>query len=362
MRELHGLDICLIAGTLGRGGAERQLYYILRALRSEGARVRLLSLTRDECWEAPIAALGIPITWIGESGSPVARLWRIVSTLRRDPPAILQSQHFYTNLYAAAAARLIGAREIGALRSDVFSEMNAHRFAGTISLRMPRALAANSSAAIGNARSLGIPASRLKLLPNAVDTSHFTPASREDRAGVTLLAVGRFTAEKRFDRFLSLLARARGHSAGEVRGILVGDGPEREEMERFAAQLGLSRDAVEFRGETEDIAAVYHEADMLILTSDYEGMPNVVLEAMASGLPVVSAGVGDVGRIFADGAEGYVCTPYDEARMSAMIHRLASDRGLRTAFGSAARRRVETDHSLECLPRFLSTLYKETLA
>lgn len=362
MNDLGGLDLCFIAGTLGPGGAERQLYYILKALQSEDARLRLLSLTRNEFWEAPIAALGIPITWIGANGSPIARLRRIVSELRRDPPDIVQSQHFYTNLYAAAAARLIGARDIGALRSDVFSEVNSHAFAGTISLRMPRTLAVNSSAAIANAQSLGIPASRLHLLPNVVDASLFTPVNREGRASMTLLAAGRFTAEKRFDRFLSLLARVRGASQRNIRGILVGDGPERGRMERLAAELGLPREAAEFRGEVSDIAAVYHEADMLILTSEYEGAPNVVLEAMASGLPVVSTGVGDVGRMVADGATGFLSKPYDEAQMSAMIRRLASDSGLRTAFGSAARRKIETDHSLECLPRFLSNLYKETFA
>ncbi|MDX2031488.1 MAG: glycosyltransferase [Blastocatellia bacterium] len=360
MDDLAGLDLCFLAGTLGPGGAERQLYYILQALRAEGARPRLLSLTQNEFWEAPIAALGVPIAWVGANGAPLARLGRIVSALRRNPPAILQSAHFYTNLYAAAAARLLGAREIGALRSDVFSEVNAHAFAGKISLRMPRILAANSHAAIANARSLGIPAARLRLLPNVVDAALFRPASREGRAGVTLLAAGRFTSEKRFDRFLSLLARVRADSREPVRGVLVGDGPERGRLERLAGELGLSREAVEFRGETRDIAAAYREADLLLLTSEYEGAPNVVLEAMAAGLPVVATDVGDVGRMIEDGATGFLTKPYDEAQMSAMIRRLTSDRGLRTAFGNAARRKIETDHSLECLPRFLSNLYKET--
>lgn len=357
MRDLAGLDLCFLAGTLGPGGAERQLYYLLKTLRAAGARLRLLSLTRGEFWEAPIAALGIPVLWIGAEAAPPARLWRIVAALRRDPPAILQSQHFYTNLYAAAAARLLGAREIGALRSDVFSEVASHALAGAISLRLPRLLAANSQAAIANARSLGLPASRLRLLPNVVDAAAFAPVDRTGREGATLLAVGRFTPEKRFDRILRLLARVRREAPLPVRAILVGDGPDRPQMERLAAELGLGG-AVEFRGEVREIASVYREADALLLASEYEGAPNVVLEAMACGLPVVAAAVGDVPQFVRDGETGFLSKPYDEAQMSAMILRLAADRELRTALGAAARRKIEADHSLEAHPRILSTFYQ----
>src|SRR5215510_2403397 len=107
MLDLPKLNICFVAGTLGQGGAERQLYYMLRELRENGATPRLLSLTRGEFWESRISELGVPITWIGESPSRLKRLSKIIATLRAEPPDVLQSQHFYTNLYVAGAARAL---------------------------------------------------------------------------------------------------------------------------------------------------------------------------------------------------------------------------------------------------------------
>src|SRR2546421_4020664 len=108
MRDLERIRICFIAGTLGQGGAERQLFYTLKALRQRGTDVSLLSLSSGEHWEQPIRDLGINIKWVGKVGSRAWRLGRIVSALRMKPPHIIQSQHFYANLYAVAAARVLG--------------------------------------------------------------------------------------------------------------------------------------------------------------------------------------------------------------------------------------------------------------
>src|SRR5258706_1735559 len=94
---LGGLRVCFIAGTLGQGGAERQLFYMLQAMRAQGTPLRVLSLTQGEFWEQRIRALGVPVVWVGERTSRLARLCRIVKELAPDRPDVLQSSHFYTN-------------------------------------------------------------------------------------------------------------------------------------------------------------------------------------------------------------------------------------------------------------------------
>jgi len=116
------LEVCFLAGTLGRGGAERQLTYMLRALGSAGASTRVLCLTDGEPFQREIEALGVGVEWVGPSGSRAARLYRIIQALRRRPADILQSVHFYTNLYATVAARVVGICDIGAIRNDLSSE------------------------------------------------------------------------------------------------------------------------------------------------------------------------------------------------------------------------------------------------
>src|SRR5207247_1693681 len=123
MRELSGIKICFLAGTLEHGGAERQLFYWLRALCDCGAAPRVLCLDRGEFWETPIKNLGVPVTWVGEHASRLKRLIRIIRDLRKDPPDVFQSQHFFVNAYVSLAASLLGASAIGAMRSDGLTDV-----------------------------------------------------------------------------------------------------------------------------------------------------------------------------------------------------------------------------------------------
>src|SRR3954471_10713754 len=145
MPELSKLRICYLAGTLGQGGAERQLFYATQALRHSGASVRVLSLEPGGFWETPIKELGVPVTCVGEGGSRLRRVLRIVKHLRQEPADILQSQHFYTNAYTAVAAFLVKSNGIGTLRSNgQFDLTQCGRIGGRINLHLPRFLVANS--------------------------------------------------------------------------------------------------------------------------------------------------------------------------------------------------------------------------
>jgi glycosyltransferase involved in cell wall biosynthesis len=362
-RDLKDLRVCFIAGTLGQGGAERQLYYILKTLRRYGAHPRLLTLTRGEYWEEPIRALGVPVTWVGQASGRWRRALRIIAELRRDPPDVIQNQHFYTNLYAALAARALRVPEVGSVRSNTVSEVESHSFIiGHISLRAPRAIAANSQVAIRNALALGVPGERLHLLPNVIDTDYFRPVTRPPRRPVRLIAVARLSREKRIDRFLSLVARVSRRTSWPINATVVGDGPLRPQLERQAAALGLLPDVVKFSGRATDMRQVYQAADVLVLTSDFEGTPNVVLEAMASGVPIIAAQVGGIPEIVEHGMTGYLSAPDDEASMAEGLLDLISEPAKRATLGANGRAYVEAHHSLDCLPGALSKLYRQVLS
>lgn len=361
--ELKQLRVSLLAGTLGQGGAERQLFFILRALRQSGAEVRLLCLSQNEFWEDRIRALGVPVTWVGQGQGKLGRLLRILAELRKAPPAVFQSQHIYTNAYVATAARWLGLAGIGALRGNGFNEVLATgRIGGWLSLHTPRVIAANSRAAIQYASEHGVRADRLYFLPNAVDTQPLDPAVARSEGPVRLVAVGSLLPGKRFDRFLSVLARLRSDAKKAVCGLIVGAGPLRGQLEKHAGALGLLPAGVEFRGGVSDVASVYREADIGVLTSDYEGTPNVLLEAMASGLPVVATKVGGVPEIVKDGRNGFVVEPADEAGLYFALLRLIDDPELRWKMGRQARAYVDENHSPSQLPKRLSELYQLAVA
>jgi len=359
---LHGLKVCFVAGTLGRGGAERQLFHIATALVANGAGVHVLSLTAGEPWEQRLVDRGISVDCVGARPNRALRLAHISGAVRRHRPDIVQSVHFFTNLYVTGAARVGGAREIGAIRNDVLSEIRSSgAVLGRLSLRMPRLIAANSRAAIARATELGVPEARLHLLQNVIDTDDFTPAAGRHDEGLTILSVGRCVPQKRFDRFLSILSRLRRATDLPVKGIVIGSGPLEPQLARQAHELNLLPDGVEFRSAVDDMPSVYREADVFVLTSDFEGTPNVVLEAMATGLPVVATRVGGVPELVVQDQTGCIFAPNDEGRAVEFLRTLAEDRGARDSMGRRARERALDSHSLARLPGILEALYSRVL-
>lgn len=356
------MRIAFLAGTLGQGGAERQLFYMAKTLRQSGAHVRVLSLDRGEFWEERLVGAGIPVTWVGRPRTKAGRLAGIVRELRRNPTDVIQSQHFYTNLYTAAAARLLGVTGIGAMRGGVAHELRGTgRFYGFFCLRAPRLVAANSVAAIRGAVALGIPAERLGLVRNAVDTDHFRPQDEPAAGSIRLLSAGRLIGAKRFDRFLAVVASL-ARAGRPVFARLVGSGPLRADLDRKAADLGLTREHFEICDAVEDLADLYRDADVFVLSSDTEGMPNVVLEAMASGLPVVAARVGGVEEVLRSEENGLLFDPEDMAGFERAVATLVERRDLRASLGAQARRDIVQAASLVRMRGDLQSLYTRAVA
>jgi glycosyltransferase involved in cell wall biosynthesis len=368
MRKLSTLKLCFLAGTLGQGGAERQLFYLLQALCQAGATPRLLSFTQGEFWEKKIKSLGVSVTCAGNTASRWQRLLRIIKELRNDRPDILQSQHFFTNAYVSVAARWLQLSGIGAMRNDGTSEVNGcGTIGGWLNLRLPATLAANSQLAIQYAVANGVKPAQLYFLPNVVDTEWFKPStsSRNSETPLTLLAVGRLVKQKRMDRFISILGRLRNDFNLNVRGLIVGSGRENEDLrpqlENQASRFGLLPDNLQFRGGVPDMRSVYHEAAICVLSSDFEGTPNVLLEAMASGLPVVATNVGGVPGIVQHGQTGFLHEPDDLDGLVADSFELVMNSKLRTEMGQRARAFVEERHGLQQLPAYLGGLYQQAL-
>lgn len=357
------LRVALVAGTLAQGGAEKQLVYLVQALRSAGAEVKLFSLTRGEHHERELRAMGVDPVWIGKHGNPAMRVAALAMALRDFRPHILQATHFYVNLYVRIVAPMYGAIGIGAVRNDVEHEVQANGRWGPWLLRAPAALIMNSHAAWQNAIDLGLPARQLNILPNAIDIRDFDEraaavpvVARRDGESL-VIGVGTLARRKRFDRFVRALSLARARGA-RLRGALVGDGPERDALETLANELGLLPDALTFAGRRNDIPALLRSADIYLLTSEHEGFPNVVLEAMASRLPVVATPAGDAGVIVEEGRTGFV-VPHDALEeMAARLVRLAASPELRASMGAAGRTSVENSYTCDVLPARVSALHR----
>jgi glycosyltransferase involved in cell wall biosynthesis len=199
-------------------------------------------------------------------------------------------------------------------------------------------------------------------LENAVDTERFYPPALHTKGEVVrILGVGSIKPVKRHDVFLKALAEVkRAAPALAWQALLVGEGPLRGDMEVLAADLKLGNRVI-FAGAQDDMPPVYRQADILVHTSDFEGMPNVILEAMACGLPVVATRVGATPDLVVTGKTGYLASPGDVSSLADKILCLAQQPDLRRQMGRAARKRVVDTYSLSALQENLLSLYTNLL-
>jgi glycosyltransferase involved in cell wall biosynthesis len=131
-----------------------------------------------------------------------------------------------------------------------------------------------------------------------------------------------------------------------LRGVIVGDGPERGSLERLAGELGLLPGGVAFFGARGDVPRLMSRADMLVLTSQHEGFPNVLLEGLTARLPVVATPAGDAAELVRDGQTGFLVPFDDHEILVRRLIELARSPATRRVLGSAGRALVEQRYGL----------------
>jgi len=218
-------------------------------------------------------------------------------------------------------------------------------------------------------RVVGVRHDRIRVVENGVDAERFHPGrlSAGERAdlglptnGRLLGTIGRLSPQKDHPTLLRAFAQV-ARRVGDLRLLIVGDGPERSRLEALAHELGLS-DRVLFYGTTTETAPIYRGLEAFALTSRWEGLSNVVLEAMASGVPVVATRVEGTTRVLTDGLNGFVVEVGDADGVAEKLVRLIQDPELAGQLGAAGLERVRRDFSLSRMAREYEALYEDVLA
>ena len=216
---------------------------------------------------------------------------------------------------------------------------------------------------------LGVGREKITILHNAVKPFVTPPADAIDRVrrelGLTedeavILSVGRLSQEKGHADLLRAGAALAMPATPPFRIVIVGDGPEREPLLRLASQLGISNQ-VTLTGFQRDTRPYYAMATVVAVPSHSEGSPNVVLEAMAAGLPIVANAVGGVPEILEEGVTGIMVPARNPAAMAQALQGVLRDPEMQHRLGSAARARSLSDYTPEAYRRKLAAFYAETL-
>ena len=349
-RERRPQSIAVLIGQLGQGGSERQLYmFLARCDRTRWAPVVYVSGALGACWEEPIRKLGIPVVRL--RGGYLAKMRQFRSACIAQETSCFFSWSSYTNGFALALTGC-GVHCVGSFRNEVFADLPTRYrwlWAWMSLAGISTAVCNSCETQMEIARHSG---SRISVLfvPNGVELfapeqllawrQHWRDRLKVGKDEVLVLGVGRLHQMKRFDRFIEVIARAEREIA--VQAVVAGDDRGRlTDLKRQIARLRL-QDKVCFIGEVPDARELMCAGDVFLLCSDHEGMPNVVLEAMAAGVPCVSTRVNGVSNIIQHGVTGFVIGR-DVDALAAHVVKLAADANLRRTMGRQARAIIERD-------------------
>jgi glycosyltransferase involved in cell wall biosynthesis len=340
------LRIAFVIDDLGYGGAQRQLSVITEGL-SEVADPQVYCLSQTT---HPFAGIirdrGTRVVVLRRAhGFDVGRLRGLVREFRTQKIDIVHGFLDAANIYAYFAARLTRIPCVLSLRNEILRVRGVRAWTLRRALRRADGITTNSKAGRRFLiDSLSIPSRRVAFVPNAIKpppSSDPAPAPGRPIIGF----VGRLAKQKRVDRLVDAFAELADSFPRAVLTV-VGDGPERDALEGQVRRLGVET-RVEMTGLVDDVEKRMREFTCVVLPSAFEGFPNVVMEALAIGVPVIACPVGDVEDVVLNGHTGYLIEDDSPAALAALIERVLTDETLWRRTREEGPALIQEKHSVE---------------
>ena len=316
-------------------------------------------------------AAGIEIDIIRErfAFDPAIRT-QLAAVIRRRSPDIVQTHavkaHFLFRTSGLANDRLWVAFHHGYTAENL--KMKLYNQLNRISLpRADRVLTVCTPFA-GMLSKQGVDATRIHVLPNSVEMRPVSKAVLREAVRAQfrllpdermLLSVGRLSREKGHADLVPAMVELKRLLPGvRIRHVLVGEGPELENLKQMMTAAGVT-DSFIFAGHHRNVTPFYAAADVFVLPSHSEGSPNVLLEAMAAGLPVVACSVGGVPETATDEVSGLLVQPQQPQQLAASTARLLKDPHMAEVLGRNAQLQVEESFTPDAYFRKLTAFYRE---
>lgn len=347
---------------LDRGGAETALFRLLSG-NAATQRSCVISLLGPGVYTKRIRDLGVEVICLDMRrgrASPLAFI-RLVRMLSRLKPAIVQTWMYHADLMGGLAARISGIPVCWGVRHTNLSPdankrqtLAVAKVCAWLSRVVPACIVSCSHQSVIAHRAIGY-ARKFVVIPNGLDLSTFFPDDEvKERIqrdlgiprGVSVIGhVGRFHAQKDYPTLLAAWAKLQD-SKSNIRLVMCGEGIDlgNSPLSDLVARAGASNTVIAL-GERNDVPELMRAMDILVISSIGEAFPNVVVEAMASGVPCVVTDVGDAAEIVGD--TGWVVRPQDpDALADAMLAALEEPTDVHTSRRNAARKRIELNYDL----------------
>lgn len=372
------MKLLFVITGLAYGGAETQVVQLAQTFSKKGWEVKLATLVQPRAYAEDLIRQGIHVEWLRvrrkcPDPRPIVSLAILIHTWR---PQIVHSHMVHANiltrltrLFAPIPVLICTAHSIdergrkgsGRLRTFLYR------------LTDPLCDLTTQVSYVGLERYIrigAVPRRKIRYIPNGVDTERFAP-NPEIRVQMrkefgfdnefVWLAVGRFDPQKDYATMLYAFANAMKKYPNTYL-LIAGDGPLRHSIEALAQALGII-EHVRFLGIRRDISELMNAADGYLLSSVWEGMPMVLLEAHAVGLPIVATDVGGNREVVRDGKTGLLVPPKNpEALAQAMLRLMQLSKNERQRMGREGRKHVEENFNIERVVNMWEALYRELLA
>jgi glycosyltransferase involved in cell wall biosynthesis len=337
-------SIVHVLSSYGVGGQERVALDLAIGQRARGHRVSVISLAPppDGAMAAEFAAAGIAVGRVEKRGGLDPTLVpRLALALRDRRAEIVHTHNPLPLIYGAPAARLVGAAAIHT-KHGLNPGGRGQRLLRRTAARFTHAFVAVSDTTAAQARAQHDTApGKLHTIPNGIRLDRYAPDPEARAAARVELGLGDawvVGTVGRLDQMKnqSLLVRAMAPIlSSRVRLVIIGEGDARPDVEAVIAALPDPRWVV-MTGRRMDVPRLIHAFDVFALSSKTEGLPLVVPEAMAAGLPIVTTGVGGLPGVVDDGTTGLV-VPVDQPKLAAALAALEADRDRARKMGAAGR-------------------------
>lgn len=372
-------EVLHLINSFHQGGTERQAVQLARLLQEGGRyRPRLACLDGGGTLRAEAERLGLgemrefPLNSFYDRNA-ARQLRRLARYMREREFAIVHAHDFYTNVIGMAAAALARVPARIASRRDILGfRTPAQSFVERCAFRLAHRVLANAGAVRDFLVEAGVPATKVVVLYNGLDTKRAEPPADFER-GAALAALG-LPPGRRFVTIVAnvqheikdhptFLRAARGvrDAVPEAAFVIAGEGRLKESLRAYAAELGLGGD-VFFTGRCERVAELLAVSDVCVLSSQAEGFSNSILEYMAAARPVVVTEVGGAREAVEEGETGFLVPAGDDRLMAERVALLLREPARARAMGERGRRVVREKFSCEAQLASVEALYDRLLS
>jgi L-malate glycosyltransferase len=359
--------VLLIGDTLNFGGTEGQFVEVACGLDRSRWDLDVACMRAEGPLRPRLEAVGVKPWTCGRGSFKSPRfalaIRALACHLRARQVRIVHCFDFYSNVLGVLAGRVAGVPAIIASQRDLGNLRPWHQQRiHAAMLRLASHVLVNSEATAERlARTHAARSGRLSVIRNGVDLSRFGPAdsrTASDQA-ITIGTLANLRPEKGLLQLVEAAALVKPQ-APEARFAVWGEGPLREALETRIRELGLT-DMVVLHGSTRRPEEALRRCDVFVLPSLSEACSNVLLEAMATGLPVVTTRIGGNPGLIEDGRSGLLVPAGEPKPLAAAIVKLLGSRGLAAELGAAARARALAEFGMGRMIEHMESLYRRAL-